>query len=154
VTTQPDTDAPPIHAPGCRMPGCEGECADLLEHRDAPQEGRHPDVKRLASWLRGSYGHAFPRVDWEADAAEVLDLFASDYSAPQEGRPTTDADLLDGLMVEPDPTYWKGLPTTPQTEALICVCGKPLALSHISWDANYSPHTPEAAAGATGQSLE
>jgi hypothetical protein len=56
---------------------------------DAPQEGRHPDVKRLASWLRGSYGHAFPRVDWEADAAEVLDLFASDYSAPQEGRPTT-----------------------------------------------------------------
>jgi hypothetical protein len=148
VTTQPDTDAPPIHAPGCRMPGCEGECADLLEHRDAPQEGRHPDVKRLASWLRGSYGHAFPRVDWEADAAEVLDLFASDYSAPQEGRPTTDADLLDGLMVEPDPTYWKGLPTTPQTEALICVCGKPLALSHISWDANYSPHPPEAAAGA------
>jgi hypothetical protein len=42
----------------------------------------------------------------------------------------------------------EGRPTTPQTEALICVCGKPLALSHISWDANYSPHTPEAAAGA------
>jgi hypothetical protein len=48
----------------------------------------------------------------------------------------------------------EGRPTTPQTEALTCVCGKPLALSHISWDANYSPHTPEAAAGATGQSLE
>jgi hypothetical protein len=42
----------------------------------------------------------------------------------------------------------EGRPTTPQTEALICVCGKPLALSHISWDANYSPHTPEAATGA------
>jgi hypothetical protein len=42
----------------------------------------------------------------------------------------------------------EGRPTTPQTEAPICVCGKPLALSHISWDANYSPHTPEAAAGA------
>jgi hypothetical protein len=40
--------------------------------------------------------------------------------------------------------------TTPQTEALICVCGKPLALSHISWDANYSPHTPEAAAAPPG----
>jgi hypothetical protein len=83
---------------------------------DAPQEGRHPDVKRLASWLRGSYGHAFPRVDWEADAAEVLDLFASDYSAPQEGRPTNEAALgesrdLFGTL------YGSGRPTTPQTEA-------------------------------------
>jgi hypothetical protein len=98
VTTQPDTDAPPTvnccHAAICICTDglhdrCCGERRREYLPSDAPQEGRHPDVKRLASWLRGSYGHAFPRVDWEADAAEVLDLFASDYSAPQEGRPTT-----------------------------------------------------------------
>jgi hypothetical protein len=125
VTTQPDTDAPPTvnccHAAICICTDglhdrCCGERRREYLPSDAPQEGRHPDVKRLASWLRGSYGHAFPRVDWEADAAEVLDLFASDYSAPQEGRPTNEAALgesrdLFGTL------YGSGRPTTPQTEA-------------------------------------
>jgi hypothetical protein len=33
----------------------------------------------------------------------------------------------------------------PSVEApLTCECGKPLALSHIAWDPNYTPHTPRA----------
>lgn len=62
----------------------------------------HPDVKALASWLRGAYGHAFPRVDWESDAGEILDLFASDWragAASTEATPPPLNDAIDRLFV-------------------------------------------------------
>lgn len=45
-----------------------------MTQRDAEPK---TDVAQLAAWLRGAYGHAFPRVDWKADAGEILDLFGS-----------------------------------------------------------------------------
>jgi hypothetical protein len=150
VTTQPDTDAPPtcswrdgsVRAELCGNPlPCSRHGHDVEGHpfgftvhdteesfmADAPQEGRPTTPQTEADHIEAGYREAVP------------DLLRSLVKASQA---TPMFRLVAYRWIEEREAAAGALPSVEAP--LTCECGKPLALSHIAWDPNYTPHTPRA----------
>jgi hypothetical protein len=141
MTTQPDTDAPPTHTPGCSLSTAEAsghnrcgcwchagppfrytpdEVAAVLRpdlgrcHRETCEHG-HVD-HRPRNACRWCDCKAFVPSDAPQEGRGFVKAAPGVWvNAPQEGRPTTD-------LPEDHPLGWqedvrKPRPTTPQTEA-------------------------------------
>jgi hypothetical protein len=132
VTTQPDTDAPPTHTPGCSLSTAEASghnrcgcwCHAGPPFRYMPDEVAavlRPDLGRCHRETC-EHGHVDHRPRNACRWCDCKAFVPSD--APQEGRPTACQVRPTGQEWRepcgrpmPCPAHSEGRPTTPQTEA-------------------------------------